>query len=250
MLLEQATLMSDQAQVIMERIKYTHEQSELNSVVPNVNRSLVISIASELSDIVVGSVFAELAKCVPGEVAISVGAGTRIEDQVVDGAVDLGLVCGTATRPGLVSTSHANDRLVLVFGPGLLNEADAITPKLHALGALPMLLPTWEHSSRRIVEQLALRAGVKLRVHAEIGDFAALKCLLRQGLGYTILPRCTVRAETARGALCEIPLEGQGARVDLSLIRRKERHCGETFATASAALISAVESLDTGGRGE
>jgi LysR family nitrogen assimilation transcriptional regulator len=250
MLLEQATLMSDHAKVAMERIKYTHEQSENIEPGLNVNRSLVVSIASELSDIVIGSVFAELAKCQPRKVTVAVGAGTRIEDQILAGTVDLGLVCGTSCRPGLVSANHADERLVLAFGPSLLRESDAITPKIHAFGALPMVLPTWEHSTRRVVEQLALRAGIKFRVYAEIGDFAALKSLLRQGIGYGILPRCAIRAETARGALCEIPLEGNGARVDVSLIRRKERHCCEAFAAASAALASAVDSLGIGGRRE
>jgi DNA-binding transcriptional LysR family regulator len=60
-----------------------------------------------------------------------------------------------------------------------------------------------------------------LRVHAEIADFSALKILLRQGLGYAILPHCTVREEAARGMLCTITMRGSGSRVGLSMICRR-----------------------------
>jgi LysR family nitrogen assimilation transcriptional regulator len=221
MLLSQAELMSNQSKLAFEMIQELKDKDDAIEAMPTDQGGLVVSIANELSDLLVGAAFAGLNNRISGPVSLDVNSGARIEEQVLSGAADIGVVCDVSTRPELTAAKLAEDDMVLVFGPALLESSRAITPLMHALGGLPMLLPTWEHSSRRLVEQNAMRAGVRLRVHAEIADFSALKMLLRQGLGYAILPHCTVREEAARGMLCTIAMRGNGSRVGLSMICRR-----------------------------
>ncbi len=173
-------------------------------------------------------------------VTLGVDAGKRIEQQVASGAADIGLLCDPVAATGLVSTPIAEDTMALVFGPVLTAASEAIVPRLRSLAGLPMLLPSWDHSSRRILEQHALRAGVKLDVQAEIADLAALKTLLRQGLGYSVLPMCSVRDEVSRGALSARPLVGRGSRVTLAVICREAARHDPRVAAAVDALTDCL----------
>jgi DNA-binding transcriptional LysR family regulator len=239
-LLEQVESISNRSKLAIEAIQYAQDESAVvadNTVARN---ALGIMIASELSDLLVGVAFASLTRTPADPVIVGVHAGRRIEDGIAEGAADLGVICDAAERTELYSEKLADEALVIAFGPSLVNAADAIVPRFHALGQIPLVLPTWEHSTRGVIERRAARAGTKLRAIAEIADFSALKNLLRQGLGYAILPHCAVADEAARGMLCVRPMEGAGRDVSLSLVCRRSTRTQARIVEAAAALVNCL----------
>jgi LysR family nitrogen assimilation transcriptional regulator len=221
MLLDHFSQMSNQSKITFEKIRQSAQRSDQADFEEVDTGKPVISIASEMSELLLGPAFAQLNGGGHPEVTLAVQAGAHIEQLVIAGDSDLGVICGAPVHDDLDCAKMAEEGMMLVFGPSLQNAMDGLTPRMHALADLPLLVPTWEHSSRRFLEQQAIRAGVRLRILAEIGDFAALKILLRQGLGYAVLPHCTVREEAARGTLCTIPLRGGASRIALSMIWRR-----------------------------
>jgi LysR family nitrogen assimilation transcriptional regulator len=249
MVLEQAILISNQAKVAFHKIQELKTSDDPIMSVPSKSDAMIVAVANELSDVLIGRIFAQLKERLNIDVGLEVLPGRSIEDGVLGGRLDIGLLCDTVIHGDLDSTVVADEAVVIVFGPSLQSGADGITPRLHALTQLPMLMPSWAHSARHHIEQGAAKSGVKFRVHAEIADFSALKTLLRQGLGYSLLPHCAVQEEIARGALCMIPLQGIGGRTGISVVSRPEMQSDPNIVIVRRELALCLEHAAKSSRG-
>jgi len=104
---------------------------------------------------------------------------------------------------------------------------------LRDLSGEPLILPGGQHWLRRRLDQAALQRGVRLTPILQIDSASLCKTMVRNGLGYTILPVSTVQCEIAQGMLAFRPL----AQPSLMCTRSVTRH----RATSSTPVVAFAE---------
>lgn len=126
-------------------------------------------------------------------------------DWLRQGRVDLGLLYAFVEDRELRSTGVLTETLVLfgsVDDPAVTDMASVTdTIGMKQLADMPMILPSPGHGLRDLVEQHAAKADVRITAQWEIDAYSAIKSLVGDGLGFSILPDHSVAAEVAAGRL-------------------------------------------------
>ena len=100
-------------------------------------------------------------------------------------------VINNARRSPLVRADDLLAVNLLLFGPAALIGplgTEAGGAPLTRIVDIPLVLPTRNHGLRRELDLATSQLGLELTVVAEIDALAALKELVRDGMGATILP--------------------------------------------------------------
>lgn len=141
------------------------------------------------------------------------------------------------TRPILIET------LMAVGNPESGLDPDRPVP-FADLASRDTVLPSPLHGLRRIADQCAARAGVRLMPTLEADSFGAMIDLVRVGMGITILPLAPIYNRIKAGELTAAPLVDPvpSRRVVMTYpsdrpISPATRFTGETFARIAAQLV-------------
>jgi LysR family transcriptional regulator, nitrogen assimilation regulatory protein len=116
------------------------------------------------------------------------------------GEMDLALIYGPSSDLHLSVQSLGRDPIVAV-GP---RGSGLSAKKQIDIGWLlkqRLVLPSHSHGLRALIEQAAAKKKLKLDVKLEADSFRVLTSLVEEGLGFTLLPPSSVRAEVASGRL-------------------------------------------------
>ena len=121
------------------------------------------------------------------------------------GRVDLGLLFRFVEDRDLRSIALLTEALVL-FGPGtppatLVRVPSGESAPFELIADLPMILPSPGHGLRDLIDERAAALQVPLRTAIDIDAYGAIKTLVEQGLGYSILPAQSVQREIGEGRL-------------------------------------------------
>lgn len=141
-----------------------------------------------------------------------------LREWLQSGRLDVAVLFGDATEPGLNKRLLLDERLVLVAStegptPSPLPRPPRKLP-LAALARWPLVLPGKEHGLRRIVDAACAAQSVALDVVAEIEALGSAKAAAQAGIGATILSEGSVAAEVAQGRL-------RSARLDSPAMARR-----------------------------
>jgi LysR family transcriptional regulator, nitrogen assimilation regulatory protein len=146
---------------------------------------------------------------------------------VLEGTADVGLVYDLEAMSDMVTTPLFIERRLLV-GPAqsqnnLPSLSNLVSYDATELSKLPLILPVRPHSIRLAVENAARRCGISLNVTLEVDGLSALKTLVKNGLGYTVLPYGPVHPEIASGALVAVPIINPRLECLVEMVHRKDR---------------------------
>lgn len=111
------------------------------------------------------------------------------------GRMDMAVLYGFHTLPGLEYHALVDEALYLVGLPAVVGDADEVA--LADLYELDLLLPRGYNVVRKLVDAAFLQAQRTPRVVAEIESLSTLSGALVAGLGSTILPSSTAHALAA-----------------------------------------------------
>jgi LysR family nitrogen assimilation transcriptional regulator len=140
-------------------------------------------------------------------IRISEETSGDLRDLVASGALDLAITNSDEPMRGLTADRLATEPMLLV-GPARAGlSLDAAAP-IERLVELPLILTTRPNSLRRVLEQEMNRHGLRPRVRAEANTLPLMTDLVEQGLGYTVLPSCSVLSLVKGGRFSACPLEG------------------------------------------
>jgi LysR family nitrogen assimilation transcriptional regulator len=114
--------------------------------------------------------------------------GTTLSELIMNGRMDLAVLYGNRDIHGLSFLPLLEEELFLV-GP---STTDAPVP-LADLQGLELFLPRPYNIVRKLVDEHCMRAGLALRVVAEIESAVTLKAVVEDGLGATVLPSSMAR---------------------------------------------------------
>jgi DNA-binding transcriptional LysR family regulator len=166
----------------------------------------------------------------------------EVENAVVEGEVNVGLVEGPTQHPALTRQPVDQDRLVLVVA------SDQPPLPVTATGRLDLRAITWVireagSGTRRGLEDLAFREGLTLddlNIFLVLPSNEAVRQAIEAGAGATIISRHVVASAIAAGTLTAIPIELPPR--EYALVRHRDRHA----TLAQQALVAHL----TGGNGD
>jgi DNA-binding transcriptional LysR family regulator len=139
--------------------------------------------------------------------AISPGDGPVVADNVLEGAIDLGVMVRLDRRPKLTYYDLFTDELGFLVSP-LHPWAKAGKVERRQIGQQKMVLYSRNSATFRIVERYFVKMQAELRDWIELGSMEAIKELVKLGLGASIVARWIARNELAEKSLVWLPLPG------------------------------------------
>src|ERR1041384_7742496 len=115
-------------------------------------------------------------------ISLEIGSRTRVQEQVLDGSLDLAVVGPASKDPDLAVIPFLTDELVVVAPAGhSLSGKRGLT--LKHLATEPFVTREAASGSRWSLEKAARKAGAKLSVAMELGSNGAIKHAVESGLG-------------------------------------------------------------------
>ncbi len=159
-------------------------------------------------------------------VMLTVKDAFEIEQLILSGEVDVGILgrAGGGHRTGrFVQELLLEDPLVAVVGPGhRYADRESLTPA--DLEGESLIMPPENRLTRRAVEKRFRRLGIEFQPAYEIADTEAIKRMVTNNLGISILSSMVGRREFAVGWLKELPVEGLDLRREVYLVHQQDRH--------------------------
>jgi LysR family nitrogen assimilation transcriptional regulator len=129
------------------------------------------------------------------------GKSRTIQEWLLEGRVDIGILHGSPLRSGIDITRLADHELYLVSprNNDLFPPGQAIAFK--RLENLPLILPAAPHSIRSLVDKQAARLNLQLNVVLQVEGAQFIVDLVHRGHGYTILPAFSLTMRNMSDAL-------------------------------------------------
>lgn len=142
----------------------------------------------------------------PGiELELRIGDTRDVEEWVLHGAIDFGVIGETGEQLGLVVTPFHRDELVVVTPPmhplGHLERVDA-----EALAAQPLIVREQGSSTREVLARALAARGRSLNVLFELGSTEAILQAVMAGLGPSVVSELAVadHAGSRRLRVCRV----------------------------------------------
>ena len=156
------------------------------------------------------------------------------------GEMDLAIIYGPPADLHLGIQGLGRDNVVAV-GPRGCGLARKKQVNMDWLLRQRLVLPSHSHGLRALIERAAAKRKVKLDVQLEADSFRVLTSLVEEGLGYTLLPPSSVRAEVRERRLETAGISGQAPMRDL-VVASPIDHPGSTATAVITALLRAETS--------
>lgn len=167
---------------------------------------VAIGLPPTVADIISLPLAAAFGKAHPNAKLRLVSAYTGyLLDWVHRGEVDVAVLYDPRMARSLRSRPLLLENLFLI-GPPDAGFSTVRAVSFTSLARKRLLLPSIKHGLRIIVERCATDAGITLDVGIEADSYSALKDLVRNGHGWTILPLAPIHADVVAGQLTAAPL--------------------------------------------
>ncbi len=168
--------------------------------------------------------------------------GGHLVEWLHRGELDLAIIYGPATDLHLAVRSIGREEVVVVGPPGC---------GLAARGAVGMgwvlqqrlILPSYSHGLRALVEQAAARRGRVLDVVMEADSYRVLTSLVEEGLGFSVLPPSAIRAEIRDGRLEVAAITRPAVTRELVLAAASRHPASVARAAIAGVLLREIELL-------
>lgn len=175
--------------------------------------------------------------------ALEIAATQRILEQVISGAMDLGLVEGPIEAPDLAVASFHTDELVLVVPAGH-RWASREFVMLAELTEEPFVEQEPGFGTRDIVQGQLTALGIRVSLAMEAGSPEALKWAVRAGLGVAIVSRSIAELELEAGLLVAVPTRGLRLTRPLQTVMRRDRQVSPSLSVFLDLLHSSFAHVD------
>jgi len=155
-------------------------------------------------------------------ISLEIGSRARVQEQVLQGELDLAVVGPASKDPDLTVLPFMHDELVMV-APAGHPLAGHQKLSLKDLQDEPFVMREQASGSRGSLEKEARKAGAKLRVAMELGSNGAIKHAVESGLGLAALSRYACALELAGGSLVELDVKGFPIQRDFHIVHLRRR---------------------------
>ena len=137
---------------------------------------------------------------------LQIGNTRAVQNDVLDGRLDVGLTEGFADAEGLDAEVFLHDEMVLIAGP--LDCGGPLTGVTSLVAAdlerVPFIVREAGSGTREVIEAALAGRGVAIRPRMVLGSTESIKDAVVRGLGVAIVSRLTARLECEIGRLREV----------------------------------------------
>jgi len=167
------------------------------------------------------------------KVHLDYSRSNKIQEDVLRGSVDFGIVAYPAKRPYLVILPFREDRLVLICHPQhpLAAFKQISLQKLHGEAAIGF---ERDIATRRASDRVLRAHGVSMRYVAEVDNIDTIKRFVEVGQGVAIVPEPAVQSEVKGETLTVVQFSDVKLSRPLAIIHRK----GKEFSLAAQRVIA------------
>ncbi len=128
----------------------------------------------------------------PGvSVVIEKTSGRVLEQGLVAGTLDLGIAFAPPETPEIVAETLFEEEVVLITAPNH-DLAGRARVRLSELDRLPLVLPSREFATRRLLDDRMREGQIRPEIAVEMNDIDMLLEIVRLGAGATVLSRRAV----------------------------------------------------------
>lgn len=154
---------------------------------------------------------------------LRIGNTRAIQNDVLEGQLDVGLTEGFASSDALDIEVVSYDEMVLITSPGdaLAKEASVDVKRFPDL---PFIVRERGSGTRDVIEAALFEKGVNLKPIMALGSTEAVKNAVARGLGVAVVSRLTVALELEMGRLREVRAEGLEIHRALHLLTLRGKH--------------------------
>ena len=169
------------------------------------------------------------------DVRVSTGNTGDVIKAVEDNRLDLALLTLPANSRRLQLTPALEDQFVAIFAQGDPRRPASMTPD--ALIDLPMVMFETGSSTRQLIDDWFLQAGLMLKPVMELGSIEAIKEMVAAGLGFSVVPRMAVATRHHRRGL-EVHALSPDLRRTLAIALRQDKPLGKALQQVIQALLA------------
>ena len=166
------------------------------------------------------------------KVHLDYSRSSKIQEDVLRGSIDFGILAYPARRPYLVVLPFREDRLVLICHPQhpLAGYKQISLNKIHGEAAIGF---ERDIATRRAIDRALRARGVTLRYVAEVDNIDTIKRFVEVGQGVAIVPEPAVQSEVKGETLCVVHFSDEKISRPLAVVHRK----GKQFSLAAERFI-------------
>ncbi|MDH2498731.1 LysR substrate-binding domain-containing protein [Acinetobacter baumannii] len=168
-------------------------KTELTSKDGGLKGTVNIGILASLSELLSVALMKVIKKKYPDvNLKISVGYSGHLKEWLEAGEIDLALLYDSIPSKFIDSHQIVSEQLWLI-GPYSSHLHQSLPLDLNEISELPLILPYVPHQLRSLIDHGFQVEKLDLKIAAEINDLSVQKQLVKEGLGFTILPLVSVK---------------------------------------------------------
>jgi len=240
-LTEAGNKLLESAQRILRDVERAGDEIRAHKTHPS--GKIVLGVTPTLCPVVVPELFGRMRLHYPMIELKVVHAGTiRLEEFVIDGRVDIGLLAEISRSRLILSTRLAEEEMVLVTKPGA-RPRDIVS--LEELRRTPLILGD---GLRAAMETLLAGHDIELQVDTELNDHETIRLMVQQGVGASILPHSSVYRECARGLAEAHRITAEGIFRTLALGVAANRSTSSAREAVAEVIGQVILDIEAGGK--
>lgn len=186
---------------------YDEASEEIGALSGKMRGMLRIGATLTIGEYVLPSVMGQFKTAYPQvDILLEVENTQKVVELVASGLFDCGLVEGPFDNGLIRAEKLSDDELVMVCSPRH-RLADASDVLLEDILREQFIMREPGSGTRRVFEDALVQAGhdvAKLKILMQLGSTQAIKALVSQNLGLSVLSQWTVKEELQTGTLCRI----------------------------------------------
>jgi LysR family nitrogen assimilation transcriptional regulator len=194
-LTEAGLVLLEHGRGILHQVALTRE--ELGSIRGALAGRVSIGLPPSLSKLITVPLTHEFRRCLPhAQLSLTEGFSVLMYEGLRAGRLDLTVLYNPPPSPDLEMTLLHEEGLVLISaGSKAIGRAAKTLPNtvtLKQLATLPLIVPSRPNAFRLLIESEMARMGCKPNIVLEIDGLNAILNLVKEGLGYAVLPSYTL----------------------------------------------------------
>ncbi|HKS64258.1 MAG TPA: LysR family transcriptional regulator [Xanthobacteraceae bacterium] len=202
--------------------------------------SVALGLLPAVAYIVTPPLLMRLRKEMPRvSVMVSEGLGIFLRERLLLGQVDLAVMTAGRLVKGLTEIPVIDEEMVLTGSPRLLERFSEPT-ELRQLAGVPILTT---QGFKEVILPVARAAGVSLQIEMEQNSLMALKVMLQQSFGLSILPYTVVHDEWRDGRLAIRRISEPKVMRQLAIVKPEYRPISRAFAAVEGILIDELRRM-------
>lgn len=204
-LTENGMLFRIKAEAVIQQMEQMLE--EIRDKSGDLSGKVVLGIPPTLGAMVTAPVIERFTQAYPKAfLSVVVGISELIRDSVVSGKFDIGIILDSEQTGPLLSEPLFTDSMYLVGRAEAWPEVEGPI-SASAIGQVPLLLTSAPNGIRTMIEDYMNIRKVPLFVKAEMNSISLMIYSIIRGIGFSVLPRCTLVGISQDHGLRAEPIE-------------------------------------------